>query len=69
MSAIRPAADSDWRVSRAERPETQATISPLAAIGAVVVLMSLWFGVVTLLDQTSNQPNAATTSSKVIVRS
>jgi hypothetical protein len=69
MYAIRPTTDSDWRVSRAERSETAATISPLAALGAAVVLMSLWFGVVTLLDRTSHQPNAASTSHTVMARS
>ena len=69
MSATRPTTDSDWRASRAERPETQATISPLAAMGAVVVLMSLWFGVVTLLDRTSDQPKPATTSMMVLAKS
>ena len=69
MDAIPPPEDTDWPVSNAPRSETQAKISTLAAIGAVVVLLSLWFGAVTLLDKTSRQPNAATTSSMVIVRS
>ena len=62
MSAIPPTTDDDLRASRAERPEAGATISPLAAVGAVLVLMSLWFGTVTVLDRTANQPYGATTS-------
>jgi hypothetical protein len=69
MHAIPPPEDTDWPASNATRSETQAPISSLAAIGAVVVLLSLWFGVVTLIDPTANQPNAATTATMVMARS
>jgi hypothetical protein len=69
MDAIPSPEDTDWPASSATRSETQAPISPLAAIGAVVVLLSLWFGVVTLIDQTANQPSATTTATMVMARS
>ncbi len=61
MYAIRPATVEEWRASSPPRPETEAALSPLTAIGVIAVLVSLWFGTVMVLDRTGNLLETVTT--------
>jgi hypothetical protein len=66
MYAVRPSTAEEWRASSPRRPKTEATLSPLTAISMIVVLLSLWFATVMVLDRTSNQPDTATISALAI---